>query len=154
MEKIITINEKEIKLTNNSLWTFIYRDTFGVDLVESLMPVLAAGMQIAGGLLDELGDTRDVEIADVLRARNSDAINDAYIYLATMKLTEIMQMTWAMAKAADENIKPVYNWIRDVGDFPLDVIVPAVVELLMNEFVSLKNRERLQKKMPDLQPIK
>lgn len=154
MEKIITINEKEIKLTNNSLWTFIYRDTFGVDLVESLMPVLAAGMEIAGGLLDEIGDTRNVEIADVLRARHSDAINDAYIYLATMKLTEIIQMTWAMAKAADESIKPLYNWIRDVGDFPVDVIIPAIVELLMNEFVSSKNRERLQKKMPDLQPIK
>lgn len=152
MEKIITINDNEITLSNNSAWLFIYRDQFGVDLVETLMPFLAGALQVVGGLIEEIGDTKNVEIKDVARIYASEAVQNAYIYLATTRITDAINITWAMAKTADDRIKAPMNWVRDIGDFPMDVVAPALVELVMNEFVSTKNLERLQEKIKELQP--
>lgn len=154
MEKTITINNNEITLTNNSEWLYIYREQFGVDLIETIMPILAAAFQVVGGLVEEIGDTKNVEIKDVARIYASEAIQNAYIYLATARITDAINIAWAMAKAADNSTKPPRNWVRDLGDFPTDVIIPAIIELILNEFVSSKNLDRLQEMARNLQPKK
>ena len=67
----------------------------------------------------------------------------------------IINVTWAMAKAADENIDPPKRWVRQFETFPLDVIVPAVYELIFKGFVSSKNLKRLKNlgaSLKNLQP--
>jgi hypothetical protein len=49
-----------------------------------------------------------------------------------------------MAKAADEDIDPPKRWVRQFDEFPLDVVVPAVYELVLKGFVSSKNLKRLK----------
>ena len=56
----------------------------------------------------------------------------------------IINVTWAMAKAADEDIDPPKRWVRQFDEFPLDVVVPAVYELVLKGFVSSKNLKRLK----------
>jgi len=64
-------------------------------------------------------------------------------------------VTWALAKAADERILPPKQWVRQFDSFPLDIIVPAVGELLFKGFSSSKNLARLKKvgaNLKNLQP--
>jgi hypothetical protein len=65
----------------------------------------------------------------------------------------IINVTWAMAKAADEDIEPPKRWVRQFEEFPLDVIVPAVYELVLKGFVSSKNLKRLKKASASLRNL-
>ena len=67
----------------------------------------------------------------------------------------IVNVTWAMAKAADENIETPKRWVRQFEEFPLDVVGPAVYDLVLKGFVSSKNLRRLKKignELRNLQP--
>lgn len=57
----------------------------------------------------------------------------------------VVNVTWAMAKAADESIDPPKKWARQFEEFPLDVVGPAVLDLVLKGFVSSKNLKRLKK---------
>ena len=68
----------------------------------------------------------------------------------------VINVTWALAKCADENIPEPKRWIRQFEEFPLDVIVPEVYELIMKGFSSSKNWKRLEElrdNLKDLQPL-
>ena len=154
MQKVITINDKDITLSNNNAWLFIYSDQFGHDIVETIMPVLSAGLQIVGGIVDELGDTRDVDLRDVVKIYNSGAMQDAIVYLMTLRVTDLINIVWSMAKAADDTIRPPKQWARDLEEFPVDEIVPVVADLLVSGMVSKKNRGRLREMVATLKPEK
>lgn len=67
----------------------------------------------------------------------------------------VVNVTWAMAKAADENIETPKRWVRQFEEFPLDVVGPAVYDLVLKGFVSSKNLRRLKKignELRNLQP--
>ena len=151
MIKTITINGRDVTLSNNAAWAFEYNDQFGHDVIQDVMPMLAGMVKAIGGVLEETGgDVASWE--SVIAAIGSDAFDDAYIYFATVKLTDIVNICWAMAKAADETIPEPRRWVRDLGDFPLDEIVPVLADLLLKGMVSSKNRERLQSIKAGLQP--
>lgn len=152
MEKIITINEQEIRLSNNNEWLFIYNDQFGHDIVETIMPVLSAGFQAIGAVIEEVGGEKSIDIRDVMKAYNSGAMQDAIIYLMSLRMTDLIAITWAMAKASDPSIKPPRSWAKDLGEFPIDEVVPVIVELLISGMVSSKNRERLRTMLTSLRP--
>ncbi len=56
----------------------------------------------------------------------------------------VINVTWAMAKAADESIDPPKRWVRQFDAFPLDVIGPAIFDMVLKGFVSSKNLKRLK----------
>ena len=67
----------------------------------------------------------------------------------------IVNVTWAMAKAADESIEPPKKWVKQFEVFPVDVIAPAIYELAVMGFVSSENLNRLKKigeSLKNLQP--
>ena len=60
-----------------------------------------------------------------------------------------------MAKAADETIEPPKKWVRQFDTFPVDVVLPAVYDMLLKGFVSSKNLKRLKtlgENLKNLQP--
>lgn len=65
----------------------------------------------------------------------------------------VINVTWAMAKAADESILPPKQWVRQFEEFPLDVVGPAVYDLVIRGFVSSKNLKRLKKIGKDLRNL-
>ena len=67
----------------------------------------------------------------------------------------VINVTWAMAKAADESIEPPKKWVRQFDEFPLDVVGPAVFDMIIKGFVSSKNLKRLENlrtSLKELQP--
>ena len=155
MEKIIKIGNQEVRLNNNVAWTMEYRDQFGKDIVPALMPILASLMEGVSTIISESGgnEVTMADIADAVQGRSMDVLLPMF---QVEFVDTIINVTWAMAKAADENIEPPKRWVRQFEEFPLDVVVPAVYELVLKGFVSSKNLKRLKKvsaSLRNLQPL-
>ncbi len=153
MEKTINIGNKEVRLNNNIGWTIDYRDQFGTDIIPTLLPMVAAALDLIKGLLDEMEDTSNLEWQDVLKTLDGDTLLDAVVHLGGLEFKDFINVTWAMAKCADETIPEPRTWVRQFETFPLDEIVPAVFELIYKGVISSKNLTRLKnlKTLP-LQP--
>ena len=155
MERIIKIADKEVRLNNNVAWTMEYRDQFGKDIVPALMPILASLMEGVSTIISESGsnEVTMADIADAVQGRSMDVLLPMF---QVEFVDTIINVTWAMAKAADENTEPPKRWVRQFEEFPLDVVVPAVYELVLKGFVSSKNLKRLKKasaSLRNLQPL-
>ena len=153
MEKTIKIGKQEVRLNNNVAWTMEYRDQFNKDILPVIMPFIAAMTEGIASVLAETGDdlTR-AGIADAIQGRSMDILLPMF---QAEFVDLIVNVTWAMAKAADENIAPPKQWVRQFEEFPLDVVGPAVWDLVLKGFVSSKNLRRLKKlgnELKNLQP--
>ncbi len=150
MEKKIKLDSKTtIKLDNNVGWLFVYKDQFGRDIVPTLVPALNAGIDLVFGVFKSTGGTVTKE---ALLAMDTDAIKDALIEAAGLESTDLLNITWAMAKNADEDIDTPREWVKRFDPFPFDIIGPAVFEMLYKGLVSTKNSKRLQSLLGKLKP--
>lgn len=144
MESIIKIGEKEVKVNNRAGWTITYRDQFGHDIVPTLMPLFAGALDVISGLIKETGKTGNIEITDILAMTDGDALINAFIHLSGFEFVEFLNITWAMAKEADDSIPEPKTWVRSFEEFPIDVVVPEVIKLAFKGMCSSKNLERLR----------
>ena len=154
MEKVINIGEHEVRLNNNVAWTMEYRDQFGKDIVPALMPVLATMIEGVSSVIAEAGAEK-IELESLANALEGKTREILMPLFQVEFVDTIINVTWAMAKAADETIAPPKRWVRQFETFPLDVVVPAVYELVLTGFVSSKNLTRLKsigKSLRNLQP--
>lgn len=154
MEKIIKIGDKEVRLNNNVAWTMEYRDQFGRDIVPALMPVLASLLEGVSTIAAE-SKGKELTVADIAEAVQGRAMEVLLPMFQVEFVDVIVNVTWAMAKAADESIEPPKRWVRQFEVFPVDVIAPAIYELVVMGFVSSKNLNRLKKigeSLKNLQP--
>lgn len=154
MEKVIKIGSNEVRLSNNVAWVMEYRDQFGKDILPAIMPLITTVSEGISTVLSEAGT--DITIESLSEAINGRAM-DVLLPLYQAEFVDlVINVTWAMAKAADEDIDPPKKWVRQFDTFPLDVVGPAIFELVVKGFVSSKNLTRLKrtgKKLKNLQPL-
>lgn len=152
MEKIIKIGKQEVRLNNNVGWTMEYRDQFGRDIIPALMPAVASVLEGVSTVLAETGGKMTtVGVAEALQGR----VHEVLLPMYQIEFVDLINITWAMAKAADENILPPKQWVRQFETFPVDVIAPAVFELVLKGSASSKNLRRLKnlgESLKNLQP--
>lgn len=153
MEKVIEIGDKSVKLNNQIGWAFAYRDQFGHDIIPTLMPMLASAIDLIGGILRETGKTGDIGVDDILAVSDSDAMMNALIHASGLEFVELINITWALAKCADDSIPEPRSWVKQFDVFPVDEIAPAVFKLIFEGLVSSKNLTRLKNAMSSLRPI-
>ena len=154
MEKIIKIGKQEVRLNNNVAWTMEYRDQFGKDIVPALMPVIASMIEGVSTIVAETGKS-EISVSDIADAIQGRAMEVLLPMFQVEFVDVVINVTWAMAKAADENIAPPKQWVKQFETFPLDVVAPAVYDLVLKGFVSSKNLKRLKtikKSLKNLQP--
>ena len=154
MEKIINIGNKEVKLNNNVAWTMEYRDQFGKDIVPALMPVIASIIEGVTTVIADTGKT-EITVADIADAIQGRTMEIMLPMFQVEFVDVVINVTWAMAKAADENIEPPKKWVRQFDEFPLDIVGPAVFDMIIKGFVSSKNLKRLENlrtSLTELQP--
>ena len=77
MIKNIKIGEKEVQLDNNIGWTMIYKDQFGADIIQTIMPVMAAALDLIAGLVRETGKKENITWTDILRLTDGDTLLEA-----------------------------------------------------------------------------
>ena len=141
MIKTIKISkEKELTISNNLAWAMIYKSQFGHDIVPDIMPIVSAVTKLLG----ELGKMAGKDMTEVLKDLDGDTIQSALIELCALQFTDFINLTWAMAKANDDNIETPEKWVREFDQFPVDIIAPAVFDLLLKGLVSSKNLKSLR----------
>ena len=144
MEKTIKIGNKDVRLSNNFSWAIVYRDQFGHDIISTLMPMMAAALDVASGILSEASSDGKVDVTDLLKVLDGDKFLDAAIHLSGFEAVEFINITWAMAKAADDDLPDPKTWIKGFDEFPLDIIVPEVFTMALKGVASSKNLTRLK----------
>lgn len=143
MEKIIKIGKQEVRLNNNVAWTMEYRDQFGKDIVPVVMPLLASMIEGVSAIAADAGE--EINIKTIAEAVQGRAVEVLLPMFQAEFVDLIVNVTWAMAKAADETIEPPKRWVRQFEEFPLDIVGPAVFDMVLKGFVSSKNLKRLEK---------
>lgn len=154
MERTIRIGGKEVLLNNNAGWAFEYRDQIGHDILPALLPLLASISEVAIGALDEIGKVKKLTPKDLGKLSGTGVIEDAMVKLAALEFTDLINITWAMAKNADDSIPEPRKWVKQFDSFPVDEIGPDVVKLILQGHTSSKNWARLQALMQNLKPEK
>ena len=145
MEKVIKIGKQEVRLNNNVAWTMEYRDQFGKDILPAVMPLLASMIEGMSTIMADAsgdGELTTSNIAEALEGRTMDVLLPMF---QAEFVDLVINTTWAMAKAADEGIAPPKQWVRQFEEFPIDIVGPAVFDLILKGFVSSKNLKRLKK---------
>ena len=145
MEKIIKIGKQEVRLNNNVAWTMEYRDQFGKDILPAVMPLLASMIEGVSTIMADAsgdGELTTSSIAEALEGRTMDVLLPMF---QAEFVDLVINTTWAMAKAADEGIAPPKQWVRQFEEFPIDIVGPAVFDLILKGFISSKNLRRLKK---------
>lgn len=144
MEKIITIGDKEVKLSNNVAWTMEYRDQFNKDVMEAMMPIITTLIETISTIASEEGLDGEIDLQKIASSLQGRAF-EITLPLMQLGLTDsVVNVVWAMAKAADPTIAPPRQWVRQFDAFPLDEIVPEVGQMILVGFSSSKNLERLR----------
>lgn len=152
MEKTIKIGKKSVKLNNNVSWAIVYRDQFGRDIIPTIMPLFASALDIISGIINETGKTDDIELTDLAKLADGDSLLNAAIHLGGFEFTDLICITWALAKCADEDIPAPREWIEQFETFPVDVVAPEVFSLIFKGVVSSKNLKRLEDLKKRIQP--
>lgn len=152
MEKTIKIGDKDVRLNNNVGWAMIYRDQFGRDILQTLTPMFASALDVIGGIISETGKTKNFEMEDLLAVMDGDSLLDALAHIGTFEFVDVINLTWALAKTADEDLPAPKVWVREFDTFPIDVIASEVFGFLISGLVSSKNLRRLEEIKKELRP--
>jgi hypothetical protein len=145
MEKIIKIGKQEVKLNNNVAWTMEYRDQFGKDILPAIMPLLASMIEGVSTVMAEAGGSGELTTSSMAEALEGRAMEVLLPMFQAEFVDLAINVTWSMAKVTDESIDPPKRWVRQFDEFPLDVVGPAVFDMVLKGFVSSKNLRRLKK---------
>lgn len=153
MEKIINIEGQELKLNNQVAWTMEYKDQFGRDIVPVIMPMISAIVEGLASVISE-SETKEISAKQISEAFQGRSMEILLPMFQVEFVDIIINVTWALAKCADETIPEPKKWIRQFDSFPLDIIVPEVYQLVMQGFVSSKNLARLKEMSEKLQILR
>jgi hypothetical protein len=144
MIKNIKVGNKEIQLDNNVGWAMEYKDQFGSDIIPAIMPIFASALDIIAELVNRTGKTKEITISDILSLTDGDALINAMVHLGGLEFVDFLNITWALAKNADNDIPDPKTWAKQFDTcFPVDEIAPEVVKLIFKGMVSSKNQRKL-----------
>lgn len=132
--------DKELTLSNNLAWAMIYKAQFGHDIVPDIMPIISALAKLFG----ELSRHNGQDVSEIIKNIDGDTLEQALIELCAVQFTDFINLVWAFAKANNDDIETPDQWVRQFDEFPLDIIAPAVFELLTKGLISSKNLKSLR----------
>ena len=157
MIKTLKIGNKEVHLTNNVGWALVYRDQFRHDIISTLTPMLAVALDLSSGFLQTVGTgKKEVTAEDILEVLDGETFINALSHFAGLEFVDLINITWAMAKAYDDSLPEPRVWVKDFDEFPVDEIAPEVAKLVFTGLVSTKNLKRLMnllKSVKGIQPL-
>ena len=127
MRKTIKLeNKKEIKINTSWNWAYIYQEYFGHDIIPDLVPAIDAFLKMFTEII------------------NGDDVAEENFDLYGLEITTLTNLVWALAKNADDDIPEVNEWLDSFDRFPLDIIIPAVIEALADSMISTKKAKLLR----------
>ena len=149
MRRTISIENHSIEVDTSMGWLFVYRSTFGHDVLPDLMPLIEAAL---AGLAEIFGskvirEDHTIDPEKVMELMDADALVDMLVKMAGVELTTVLQIFWAMAKNARKDLPPAEIFYAGLERFPMDEIIPGLFYAIVESSVSSKNAESLLAKL-------
>lgn len=144
MIKDVKIGNQTVTLSNNVAWTMEYKDQFHKDPLEAFMPLMTSLMEAVSTVVNESGGTGQITVADIASALEGRAFDITLPLMQLGFVDTVVNVTWSMAKAANEGIAPPKTWARQFDDFYVDELLPVIADMVLKGFASSKNLERLK----------
>ncbi len=107
MEKILTIDGRQVAFKSTGAFLLRYKAQFGRDAMQDLFKLQQA--------LGPDGVTVDTSGLD---------------------LEVFYNLVWTLAKVADPTIPPPFEWLDSFSEFPLMDIIPEVVDMIFSSITS------------------
>lgn len=104
MEKILTIDGRQVKFKSTGAFLLRYKAQFGRDAIQDVLKLQAAI------------DRKTNELS------NYDALDLEVFY----------NLAWTLAKTADPSIPPPLEWLDEFSEFPLMDIIPEIVDMIFS----------------------
>lgn len=124
MLKIVDLPDgKQISLRSSAATAILYKNQFGTDFFADMI-MLAKTF----GAIQGTGDGDDFDMAKL-----------SYDDLQHLDMTTLYKVTWAFAKNADNSVGDLESWLGQFDEFPLDIVLSPVMELVQKLFSTSKN---------------
>ncbi len=102
MEKILTIDGRNVKFKSTGAYLLRYKAQFGRDAIQ-----------------------------DILRLEQAiDKKTKKVIKIEAFNLEVFYNLVWTLAKTADPSIPPPMEWLDGFSEFPLEDILPEVIDMV------------------------
>jgi len=101
MEKILTIDGRQVKFKSTGAFLLRYKAQFGRDAIQDILKLQGA-------------------IDNKNRIKNIDALNLEILY----------DLIWTLAKTANPSIPPPMEWLDEFSKFPVMDIIPEVTDMI------------------------
>lgn len=108
MEKILTIDGRQVKFKSTGAYLLRYKAQFKRDAIQDIIKLSYA--------IDE--ETKEI--------KNVDALDLEVFY----------NLVWTLAKTADPTIPPPMEWLDTFSEFPLMEIIPEITDLIFSSMKS------------------
>jgi len=103
MEKILTIDGRQVKFKSTGAFLLRYKAQFGRDAIQDIF-------KLQNAIDMKINELKDISALD---------------------LEVFYNLIWTLAKTADSSIPPPMEWLDTFSEFPLVEIIPEVMELIM-----------------------
>lgn len=129
MLKVVNLPDgKQLELRSSAATAILYKNQFGTDFFADMIKLAKTFTTIQA--TSEDGDDKEDDL---------DLSKMSYEDLDHLDMTTLYQVTWAFAKNADDKIGDLVSWLGGFDEFPLETILPAVMELVQRLFQTTKN---------------
>lgn len=130
MEKIIKIDDRDVKFKCSASFVYRYKAQFGKDVLKTIMPLIKGVIPLIG---QEKIETES--IVEILQG-SSD-----------FELTDVYNIVWVLAKTADNDIPEPAVWYDEFETFPLVEVITELIEILIPSLLTTKESKKKIVKM-------
>jgi hypothetical protein len=103
MEKILTIDGRQVKFKSTGAYLLRYKAQFGRDALQDIFRLQS--------VIDSKGQIKNID---------------------TLDLEVFYNLIWTLAKTADPSIPPPLEWLDEFSEFPLAEIVPEITDMIFS----------------------
>lgn len=103
MEKVLTIDGRQVRFKSTGAFLLRYKAQFGRDALQDILRLQSA--------IDSKGQIKNID---------------------TLDLEVFYNLIWTLAKTADPNILPPLEWLDTFSAFPLMDIIPEIVDMIFS----------------------
>jgi len=103
MEKILTIDGRQVRFKSTGAFLLRYKAQFGRDALQDILKLQ--------GAIDNKNQIKNIDVLD---------------------LEVFYNLVWTLAKTADPSIPPPLEWLDEFSEFPLMDIIPEIVDMIFS----------------------
>ena len=104
MERILTIDGRQVKFKSTGAFLLRYKAQFGRDAIKDIY-------KMVGAFDKETNEITDISVLD---------------------LEVFYNLVWTLAKTADPSLPPPMEWLDTFSEFPLIDIVPELMDMMFS----------------------